>query len=69
MLEMKLIQQVSNSITEDGEAAPAGGTATTSGAIASYAQPLFGEKKIIRRMKRNPDITRYKFPRPAGEKK
>lgn len=66
MTEMKLLQQVTNAITEDGETA----TATTAGDIASYASPLFGEKRIIRRMKRNPDIVRYKFPRPkTGETK
>jgi hypothetical protein len=71
--EMKLLQQVANSITEDGEAAPASGAgatgaATTSGAIANYAQPLFGERRIIKRVKRNPDIVRVKFPRPKPVK-
>jgi len=68
MLEMKLLQQVTNAITEDGEAPTAGtgagAAATVSTDIATNPQHLFGEKRIIKRMKRNHDITRYKFPRP-----
>jgi hypothetical protein len=83
--EMKLLQQVT-AITEDGEAAgamaaAAGGAggeapigpaaATTAGSVASYQQPIFGKnnRKTVM-MKRNPDISRYKFPRPKdGVKK
>lgn len=63
--EMKLMQQVT-SITEDGDA-PA--SDTNAGAVAGYAQPLFGEKKIIIKMKRNPNIQRFKFARPKTGKK
>jgi hypothetical protein len=83
--EMKLLQRVT-AITEDGEAAgamaaAAGGpggaspigpaAATTAGSVASYQQPIFGKnnRKTVM-MKRNPDISRYKFPRPKdGAKK
>ncbi len=68
MLEMKLHQQVANPIAEDGEAPTAGqgagAAATVSSAIANNPQSLFGEKRIITRVKRNPNIVRSKYARP-----
>lgn len=45
-------------------------TASTAGSIANYQQSVFGKTKKTVMMKRNPEISRYKFPRPkTGEKK
>ncbi len=69
ILEMKLHQQVANTIIEDGEATATPGhaastVATVSTAIGYVPQSLFGDKRLIRRITRNPNIVRAKFKRP-----
>jgi hypothetical protein len=74
--EMKLLSSIAN-LSEEGEVAagPSGSTsvatstATTSASIASYAKPIFGAGRVIKRVKRNPDIVRSKFPRPKDPTK
>jgi hypothetical protein len=60
--EMKLLKQVT-AIAED----EAGGEATSMGAISNSPTFLFGEKRVIRRIKRT-DWKTKKFPRPTPEK-
>jgi len=79
--EMKLIKQVS-AITEDDVGAAGGGdsgvsagnvatsgVATSAESVANYPQRIFGDKYVVTRRRRNPNITKAKFPRPKIGKK
>lgn len=55
VMEQTLLQKVAET---------ADGAATSASAVAAYPTPIMGNGRIIHRVKRNPDINRYRFPKP-----
>lgn len=70
LFEMKLLRQVSR-IAEEGEAAEGGNVAgaTVSGAISNNPVSVIGKGPMIKRVKRNEEWKKKRFPRPTEEKK